>query len=555
MRTLTLLLVLFAGLLTGLAGSTAAADPDAIIADEKALQAAKVATDGPALLDFFRQRTLTDSDRDKVMALIQKLGDDAFVVREQASADLVKLESVAVALLRRAVADNADVEIVRRAERCLEQIDKAPSSSLAGAAARVLARRKPAGAAQVLLAYLPFADDDTVVEDVRATLTAVALHDGKPERVLLQALQDPVPVKRSAAAEALIRSGATDDRPAAKKLLADPVLTVRLQTALALVESKDREGIPVLIGMLAELPQSQGWQAEELLFRVAGDQAPNVPLGGDEASRKKCSEAWSIWWRDHGGKIDLAKLELAQRMLGHTLVVQMDNARITGRVLEVGADGKPRWQIENLQYPVDAQVLPGNRVLVAEYRNSSVTERDVKGTIQWQRQIANPIACQRLTNGNTFIAARNQIIEVERGGKVLFTYTRPGFDIMSARKLRDGKMALVTSGRQFIRLDTSGKELKSFLVGNVQMFSGFDVLPNNHVLIPQINDNRVVEYDADGKQVWQASAQFPTSAMRLPNGNTLIASMTGQRVVEVNREGREVWSYRVEGRPWRARRR
>ena len=43
--------------------TTVAADPDSSVADEKALQAAKIATDAPALLDFFRKRTLADADR------------------------------------------------------------------------------------------------------------------------------------------------------------------------------------------------------------------------------------------------------------------------------------------------------------------------------------------------------------------------------------------------------------------------------------------------------------------------------------------------------------
>jgi hypothetical protein len=47
----------------------------------------------------------------------------------------------------------------------------------------------------------------------------------------------------------------------------------------------------------------------------------------------------------------------------------------------------------------------------------------------------------------------------------------------------------------------------------------------------------------------------PTSAVRLPNGHTLVVSMMQQRIVEIDRQGQEVWSYRTEGRPWRARRR
>jgi hypothetical protein len=65
----------------------------------------------------------------------------------------------------------------------------------------------------------------------------------------------------------------------------------------------------------------------------------------------------------------------------------------------------------------------------------------------------------------------------------------------------------------------------------------------------------VVEYYADGKIAWQAAVQSPTTATRLPNGNTLVASSSQQRLVELDAGGKEVWSLDVEGRPWRARRR
>jgi len=142
MRTIFLLLLFLAGGLVLWSAPVPAADAEQLIADEKALQAAKVGTDGPSLLEFFRKRTLTDADRDRVLALIQKLGDDSFVVREQAQAELIKLENLAVALLRRAVAENSDIEIVRRSEQCLKQIDRSPTTTLAGPAARSCWRSK-----------------------------------------------------------------------------------------------------------------------------------------------------------------------------------------------------------------------------------------------------------------------------------------------------------------------------------------------------------------------------------------------------------------------------
>ena len=72
-------------------------------------------------------------------------------------------------------------------------------------------------------------------------------------------------------------------------------------------------------------------------------------------------------------------------------------------------------------------------------------------------------------------------------------------------------------------------------------------MANGNLLIPLYQQNRVVEYDIKGKEVWQAAIQNPTSAQRLPNGNTLISSQFQRRVIEVNRNGTEVWSHNVEG--------
>src|SRR5437763_1722749 len=126
---------------------------------------AQVGTDGPALLGYFRRRTVGEAERQRLEQLIRQLGDDAFAARERAADELVRAGLPAVGLLRQAQAD-ADVEVARRAERCLQRIEKVPSTSLSADAARMVAVRKPPGAVAVLLNYLPLADDDTVPDGI-----------------------------------------------------------------------------------------------------------------------------------------------------------------------------------------------------------------------------------------------------------------------------------------------------------------------------------------------------------------------------------------------------
>jgi outer membrane protein assembly factor BamB len=104
-------------------------------------------------------------------------------------------------------------------------------------------------------------------------------------------------------------------------------------------------------------------------------------------------------------------------------------------------------------------------------------------------------------------------------------------------------------------MDTAGKELASF-AAPIQTFGGrLDVQSNNHVLVPLLQSNKVVEYDPKGKAVWEASMDQPVAAVRLPNGHTLITSMQQNRAIEVNREGKQVWEYKADSRVTRAFRR
>src|SRR5262245_36164454 len=134
-----------------LAVATAAAPPP----DDQLLNQAQIPTDGPGLVADFRQRTVADNDRQRIESLIERLGDPVYAVRERATAELIACGLPAVTLLRRAAATQEDVEVARRAERCLSAIERVPSASLSAAVARLMAKRKPEGAVGAVLAYLP----------------------------------------------------------------------------------------------------------------------------------------------------------------------------------------------------------------------------------------------------------------------------------------------------------------------------------------------------------------------------------------------------------------
>ncbi len=508
-------------------------------------------SDGPALLGQLRRHVLSGKDQARVQALIVKLGDDTFEVRQTASGALTEFGALAVPLLREATR-STDAERARRAETCLQEIADKGGKPLPEPVLRLLSLRKPAGAVEALLDYLPHAEVEERSDEVRKTLAALAMREGRSEPALVRALEDPQPLRRLAAAEAIAAEGALEQRAAVRKLLRDSDPRVRLRTALALAMKRDPEAIPVLIESVAEKPADDNAAAEEMLYRLAGDHVPKLEPASDAAGRRQRRDAWAAWWKEAAGSVDLAVLEDQPAQLGYTLVVLgRDNV-----VLELGRDNKPRWTIRGLAEPVDAVVLPGNRVLIAEHSGDRVTERDFQGNVLWQKDGlgGGPFNAQRLANGNTFIAAENGLFEVDRSGQTV--WRRPFPNLKAAYRSRDGSIACLDAAGQCVLLSAAGKELKRFATGFVPSSpGGIEVTANGRILIAQQSRNRVIEVDTDGKILWQAAAPGISRATRLPSGHTLVASLDGERLTELDPAGKVIWEYKPGKAVSRARRR
>jgi HEAT repeat protein len=506
------------------------------------------AADGTAIVEELKKRTPSDDDREKIVGLIAKLGDKDATVRDKAVADLAAMGGVAAPFLRQAAQDrDAKSEA---AQKALAQIDPDAAPPLPTVAARLLTMRRPAGGAEAILTYLPSAEDDVIAGELRTALAAMAVKDGKADPAVLKALEDKVALRRAAAAEALAFAGGPDERDAVRKLLKDADPTVKLRAAIALTSTQDKETVPALIALLTDLPLNMAGQAEEHLRLIAGEGAPAVVEGEDAPARKKSRTAWEAWWTKNGDKLQLARLDNRQQMLGYTVVTEMwDPVKRSGRVVELDRRGKLRWEISGvnmLQGPVHAQVLPGDRVLIAEHNMNRVTERDLKGKVLWEHQINQPKSVQRLSNGNTFMVGQGQIIEIDKAGKEVLNINRMNFyDIVSATRLRNGEVVFVTQQGLVTRMDKEGKkEVKHFQTnvgGGIYYLGYIDVLANDHVVVPAYSFNKVTEYDGNGKEVWTAAVTQPVSAKRLPNGNTLVSSLNPPKVVELDRAGKVVW--------------
>jgi len=522
---------------------------DAAAEDEKLLKENGIASDAKGLLGYFRKLSPTAADREHLASLIRQLGSDDFETREKAQALLREWHLAALEPLRRSL-DDPDPEVRRRVQECIEQVEQGPAQQLPIAASRLLALRKPEAAVRSLLDYLPHAAEDRVQEAVFDALAVLASRAGPVEPALQAALKDSLPLRRAAAGYALGRSREQSLRDAVIPLLADRELFVRYRAGQGLLAGLDKRAVPPLIDLLAEPAGDLRWRIEDVLFRLAADQPPPLPVGDDTLTRKKQRDAWSQWWTDNGPRINLRLLEQPP-FLSLTLVPEMH----ANKVWEYDGQGTVLWELTGLQCPIDAQVLPGGRILVAELNGHKVTERDRTGKVLWAKEVSTPIACQRLANGQTFIGTNHKLLMVAPDGKETWSYTpEKDFFIHSVQRMVNGHYAMVSMAGVCREIDAQGKEIRSLPLPIQGGWSGIETTPGGRYLVVNNSQGKVLEVDSQGKTVWECNLGGACYATRLPNGSTLVVSnATGLN--EVDRNGKVVAEKAMKTSLWRVHRR
>jgi hypothetical protein len=168
------------------------------------------------------------------------------------------------------------------------------------------------------------------------------------------------------------------------------------------------------------------------------------------------------------------------------------------------------------------------------------------------------VSCQRLANGNTFIAHYNGVMEVTMAKKEVFAVANLNQGrgiIYDAVKLPNGNFAFICGIGTVVEMDPNGKQVRSLQVGQNINWGGLEALPNGRFLVSLSNPGTVKEIDSAGKTHWEVQVAGAAHATRLPNGNTIVACMNNQKLVEVNRAGKELWSKTTNGRPFHVHRR
>jgi hypothetical protein len=215
-----------------------------------------------------------------------------------------------------------------------------------------------------------------------------------------------------------------------------------------------------------------------------------------------------------------------------------------GKVFIVSAAGNVEWE-----YPAtncnDIWVLPNGNLLFNSGNGVKEVSREKKVVFNYESK-SEIYGCQRLSNGNTFIAECNsgRLLEISPEGKILkeiklLPYWKDGGHayMRNARKLENGNYLVAHYGEDVVREYNGDGRLIREIPAPGGPHSVIR-LKNGNTLIACADHKggpQVIEVDPFGKIVWQIlandlqgiSLKFMTGLQRLPNGNTVITNWLG----------------------------
>jgi hypothetical protein len=261
---------------------------------------------------------------------------------------------------------------------------------------------------------------------------------------------------------------------------------------------------------------------------------------------------------------NLARAE-ARANANHHYLVCTDYTQ--GKVLLIAPHGAIAWEYDAPQCNDIWVLAEGNLLFNTGHGVKEVTR--AKKTVFEYQSPSEIYACQRLGNGDTFIAECNtgRLLEVTPSGQIareirLLPYGVDGghLYIRNARKLENGHYLVTHYGRQVVtEYDRTGKTVREIPAAGGPHSAAR--LPNGNTIITcgdQPGGGRVFEVDPAGQTVWEVkgevapgiSLKFVAGFHRLPNGNTLVANWLGHgqfgkapNIIEFGPDKKVVWTY------------
>jgi outer membrane protein assembly factor BamB len=157
-----------------------------------------------------------------------------------------------------------------------------------------------------------------------------------------------------------------------------------------------------------------------------------------------------------------------------------------------------------------------------------------------------------LPNGNILFAHQFGVTEINAGKKVLWNHDAPpGTEIHTAHPFGTNSVWFVRNGDppKFILMNKSSGSVEREFVLQVRnpksvhgQFRHARMTPAGTLMVAHMDLGKAVEYDLDGKQLWEKDVPGVWSATPLQNGNVLAVSNRGF-VREISRHGETVWEW------------
>jgi hypothetical protein len=205
------------------------------------------------------------------------------------------------------------------------------------------------------------------------------------------------------------------------------------------------------------------------------------------------------------------------------------------------------------------QTGAGHRFACTDYTQGKVFIVSPQGEVEWEYKAPNCNDLWVLENGNLLFNTGHGVKEVTRAKEVVFLYESKS-EIYACQRLTNGNTFVgeCNSGR-LLDVAPDGKIVKEVRLlpegkdGGHPYIRNARVLENGHYLVSHYAAQAVREYDGQGRLVREIPAPGgPHSAFRLPNGNTLIACADMKKatcVLEVDAQGKVVWEVRHDELP------
>ena len=469
----------------------------------RTLSACGIQPTAKATYDFLFD--IVSGDDTGIRGLIANLDSDEYAVREAAEKGLVKKGLKASGLLKAAM-KAASPETRMRASRCLKCISS-DSLSILQAAINVVSMAPSKGYSSAAKIELLIRLGKRFPEPRLQTAIASGIAqnaDSGSKNLIVAGLQSDQTIIRRACVFGLPKCLSAAELSKFELLLTDSNEDVAFAAIYSFGKHFPQTTVTHLTENLLTSDQAKTRMlAHRMLSRISSKDFGYLAHQSQD-KRRDATGKWQAWAKELTAdqQLDFSKLALPIHPRPRGFVVSVNSSGAT--ILDL--EGNVVRKIESELY--DAQVCNGHRLLVCERNLGTVRLLDQKSgkPLRSVEGLSTPSDAELLSDGNILILQGVGVAtEHDRSGRIL---------------------------RKFEGLDNP-----------------FDVdrLENGNTIVADSGNNRLVEFNPNGKVVWEKKGlAFPNNVFRMPDNRTLYTTYTSGDVVMLDGQGQEQWRTSIE---------